>query len=912
MEEIRKLSTILFADIAGYTAMMQKDERYALGSLNQFKDILEACVPEYKGTIVQYFGDGCLLSFESTTHGVSCALALQNSFMQQQIPVRIGMHLGEVVFKNNNAFGDGVNIASRVESMGVAGSIMVSKVIRDQIKNNSDFQLAPLGAYQFKNVETPMQIFAVANEGLTIPKRQEMKGKLKEEQGSLFQQLWKKRIPQILGVYILLAWLGVQLFDWALHQFGISPHWAQIFFITILGIIPSLLVYLNNRERLSQGRLKLREKILFPSNFILVGAVLFLMFRTSDLGATSKNITFTDVDGSEVSQTIIKDEFKKRFPVFPFEPMKQDSLHEWIGFALGEFISYKANQNKYISSYYSQQARDRVHTPLTKVEKIQRAQTANVPFYIDGQYQVIDDQYEYIPAVRNKKTGKVIKERRFVGKDPFLLMDSVGNFVLQSTGLSSAQLAENPDLSIREMASDDLAAIEHFMIARSGLGNYNKNMEKAIELDSTYAIAAVVLAAGINIYQAGKLEAKRLIDLSMRHRKRLPLITQIEVRVQKHLIYQEWEKAEQLLKLQLEIEPNNEKYNFALSNVYFVTAQYDKLVQHTEKWFARDPNPNTGFLSMMALLVDGQAPEVISRVSNFLLLDRQNVEALELLVTAYILEGELEKARESCEKIVVINPELEPYMSKTLEALAYMETHPIDQENLSKFVGYYRTSRKEQVFEYRLLNGLLYARGLNQFGFYRYPAGDKYLKTGKIYEAYEAELLLDSKGEVYGLKKTETRKEGVSIYYTWKQDSLIWQAEERLKTGSYEKAQAYYEKAIAQNPEHFYLRQAKQHIDYLQARPEAELLQNFQRFTGQYGEVNIWIEDGLLFYKRPGVTRRILRPISDNRFITLLNYLGNYEMVEQNGQVVGIQLYRYNIEKKEWEKTPNGYFDRTK
>jgi class 3 adenylate cyclase len=99
MEEIRKLSTILFADIAGYTAMMQKDERHALASLNQFKEILDTCVPEYKGTIVQYFGDGCLLSFESTTRGVSCALALQNSFIQQQIPVRIGMHLGEVVLK---------------------------------------------------------------------------------------------------------------------------------------------------------------------------------------------------------------------------------------------------------------------------------------------------------------------------------------------------------------------------------------------------------------------------------------------------------------------------------------------------------------------------------------------------------------------------------------------------------------------------------------------------------------------------------------------------------------------------------------------------------------------------------------------------------------------------------------------
>jgi class 3 adenylate cyclase len=421
MEEIRKLSTILFADIAGYTAMMQKDERHALASLNQFKEILDTCVPEYKGTIVQYFGDGCLLSFESTTRGVSCALALQNSFIQQQIPVRIGMHLGEVVFKNNNAFGDGVNIASRVESMGVAGSIIVSKAIRDQIKNNSDFQLTPLGAYQFKNLEAPMEIFAVANEGLVVPKRQEMKGKLKEEQGSLFQQLWKKRIPQILAVYILLAWLGVQLFDWALHQFGISPHWAQLFFITILGIIPSLLVYLNNRERLRQGRLKLREKILFPSNFILVGAVLFFMFRTTDLGATSKIITFTDADGNEVTQTIIKDEFKKRFPIFPFEPMKQDSLHEWMGFAVSDFISYRANQNKFISSYHSPQAWDRVHTPLTKVEKIQRAQTANVPFYIDGQYQVIDDQYEFIPAVRNKKTGKGDQRTPFRWRGPFVV-----------------------------------------------------------------------------------------------------------------------------------------------------------------------------------------------------------------------------------------------------------------------------------------------------------------------------------------------------------------------------------------------------------------------------------------------------------------------------------------------------------
>lgn len=911
MEDIRKLSTILFADIAGYTAMMQKDERHALGLLNQFKKILETSVPEYKGTIVQYFGDGCLLSFESATHGVSCALALQTRLIQQQIPVRIGMHLGEVIFKNNNVFGDGVNIASRVESMGVAGAIIVSKVIRDQIKNKSDFQLAPLGAYQFKNLEAPMQIFAVANEGLVIPKRQEMKGKLKEKQDSYFQRLWKKRIPQILAVYILLAWLGLQLFDWALHQFGISPHWAQIFLITILGVIPSLLVYLNNRERVRQGQLKLREKILFPSNFVLLGALLFFMFRTADLGATSKDITFTNPDGSVVTKTIIKEEFKKQFPVFSFESMKKDSVHEWIGPALGVYIQYKLSQNEYLSPYYIQQPLDKTPTNFTKVEKVQLAKTATEPFYIDGQYQVIDDQYEIISALRNRKTGNLIKERQFLGNDLLALMDSVGNYMIQSVGLTPSQIEANPDLSIREVASDNVEAAKHFIIAYTGLGNYNRNMDKAIELDSTFAIAAQIYATQINFYQQGSLEAKWVIDQGMRHRKRLPFADQIGLRVQKHLIYQEWEKAEELLKIQLEIEPKNDIYNNSLRNVYLKTGQYDKLVEHTENRFARDPTPTNGLQSMLALLVNGQADKVIGRVKNYLLLDPQNVYALELLTQAYILEGELDKAKETGEKIILINPELEPYMSKTLEAIAYMETHPINQEYLSKFEGVFRSNNSEMIFEYRVLNGLLYGKAYNQDGFYRYPAGENSLKTGKNYGGFEMDQLFDSEGETYGLKHTQTIQ-GKFINFYWKQDSTIWQAEGLLSSGDYEKAQIAYQKAIEQHPEHYYLQQAKQHLDYLESQSEADLLETFQRFVGQYGEVNIWIEDGLLYYKRPGIARRIFRPVSRNRFSTLLNYNFNYEFVEEGGQVVGIRGYAYNLEKKEWEKSENWYYERTK
>ncbi|WP_297691880.1 adenylate/guanylate cyclase domain-containing protein, partial [uncultured Eudoraea sp.] len=180
MKENRKLNTILFADIAGYTSLMQNDEVKAMKLLQIFKKILEQNVSKFEGLIVQYFGDACILSFDSTTLGVKCAISLQKDFRESNLPIRIGMHLGEVVFTENNVFGDGVNIASRIESMGVPGAILLSKTVRDQIKNKSEFELSSLGAFEFKNVKEPLEVYAITNPGFTLPPRSELKGKFRE------------------------------------------------------------------------------------------------------------------------------------------------------------------------------------------------------------------------------------------------------------------------------------------------------------------------------------------------------------------------------------------------------------------------------------------------------------------------------------------------------------------------------------------------------------------------------------------------------------------------------------------------------------------------------------------------------------------------------------------------------------
>ena len=205
----RRLAVILFADIAGYTALMQQNEQDALGVLTRFKQCFEEKTTAFQGNIIQYYGDACLVVFDSPVSAVACARALQEAFRSDpRVPVRMGMHLGDVVFREGNVFGDAVNIASRIESMGVPGAVLLSQAVRAQIRNQPEFQLTSLGNFDFKNVEEQVEVFALANAGFPVPKREEMMGKLKAEQtGSSTKTInWRKWTA--IASILMLALLG--------------------------------------------------------------------------------------------------------------------------------------------------------------------------------------------------------------------------------------------------------------------------------------------------------------------------------------------------------------------------------------------------------------------------------------------------------------------------------------------------------------------------------------------------------------------------------------------------------------------------------------------------------------------------------------------------------------------------------
>ncbi len=164
-EHSHQLAAILFADVVGYTAMMQKDENGAVEKINRFRELIELISEQLNGKIIQYYGDGSLILFQSATDAAEFAKLLQIELNEEPvIPVRIGIHMGDVLLQRNNVFGDVVNIASRIQALAPQGGIYISDTVYQNITNKKGLESVFIKEEKLKNVKDPVRIFEILTE----------------------------------------------------------------------------------------------------------------------------------------------------------------------------------------------------------------------------------------------------------------------------------------------------------------------------------------------------------------------------------------------------------------------------------------------------------------------------------------------------------------------------------------------------------------------------------------------------------------------------------------------------------------------------------------------------------------------------------------------------------------------------
>ena len=167
--EQRKLAAIMFTDMVGYSALSQRDDKLALELLEEHRQLLREIFPRFNGTEIKTIGDAFLVEFTSALEAAQCAIEIQRALAkrncdvanERRIELKIGIHIGDVVHRGGDVYGDGVNIASRIEPLAGAGGICVSMDVERQIRNALEARFEKLAPTELKNISVAMDLFRI-------------------------------------------------------------------------------------------------------------------------------------------------------------------------------------------------------------------------------------------------------------------------------------------------------------------------------------------------------------------------------------------------------------------------------------------------------------------------------------------------------------------------------------------------------------------------------------------------------------------------------------------------------------------------------------------------------------------------------------------------------------------------------
>src|SRR5260370_6600086 len=221
--EQRKLAAIMFTDMVGYSALSQRDDKLALELLEEHRELLRKIFPEFNGAEIKTIGDAFLIEFSSALEAAQCAIEIQRTLAkrnhdvtsERRIELKIGIHIGDVIHRDGDVYGDGVNIASRIEQLAGAGGICVSMDVERQIRNALHARFEKLAPTELKNISVAMDLFRIV-----LPWEQRAKTALKNAERSVSGRSFPaSRLAWLSAIVLVDAGVG-----WWVSPHEHSPH----------------------------------------------------------------------------------------------------------------------------------------------------------------------------------------------------------------------------------------------------------------------------------------------------------------------------------------------------------------------------------------------------------------------------------------------------------------------------------------------------------------------------------------------------------------------------------------------------------------------------------------------------------------------------------------------------------------
>jgi TolB-like protein/class 3 adenylate cyclase len=339
-DQKRKLAAIMFTDIVGYTVIMGKDSSKAMELVRESVGFQKPLVEKHNGKWIKEMGDGALAQFNTALDAVKCAVEIQRASRADfEADIRIGIHLGDITIENEDVYGDGVNVASRLEVIADPGGIYISDAIEKAIRGQSNVQAKYLGEIKLKNVDYDVRTYALQGVGLPVPNLKENK----KLSGRLLAEIQRRGVLRAGVTYVILSLLLILLLPYAKSLID-PPSWSSTVLYTILISGFPIAMYLAwNYERSPEGFVRTNSKQSWQNpykksqkkpltgNLILVVMAIIIAFTYLQPRYLNKS---NNTIGS-IAETNIRD---KSIAVLPFTNMSNDPDQEYFSDGMMEEI----------------------------------------------------------------------------------------------------------------------------------------------------------------------------------------------------------------------------------------------------------------------------------------------------------------------------------------------------------------------------------------------------------------------------------------------------------------------------------------------------------------------------------------------------------------------------------------------
>lgn len=343
MSTSRQLAAIMFTDIVGYTALMGKDSAKALELVRISKEIQKRLVEKHNGKWLKEMGDGAMAQFDTALDAVNCAVEIQKTARAEfDGKIRIGIHLGDVTIQDEDVYGDGVNVASRLESIADPGGIYISESIEKAVQGQTDVQAKYLGEVKLKNVAYGVRTYAVQGVGLPVPEVQDQK----ELSGHFWAEVQRRGVFRAGISYLVVGLLFVLLWNQAQGWDIVLPQWSQTLLFVVLIIGFPIAMYLAwNYERSPEGFVqtssqqswqnpyKSSQRKPLTSNVIIAGMALIIvgmyLYPRLFSGDRSQQSTESTLEPAVIDKSIA---------VLPFADMSPGKDQEYFSYGMMDEI----------------------------------------------------------------------------------------------------------------------------------------------------------------------------------------------------------------------------------------------------------------------------------------------------------------------------------------------------------------------------------------------------------------------------------------------------------------------------------------------------------------------------------------------------------------------------------------------